>query len=117
VVIRMSKFGEDYETALTILKKLTAEERGWLRQASIGGEEERAFTDAYHTWLGEDWKDAAPEPIFILTEEDAQIVAQDMIGRELTESELHDVSNGVQGGLDDWGEIMRIAIRGVTGEW
>ncbi|MBW1671998.1 MAG: hypothetical protein JRJ40_11500 [Deltaproteobacteria bacterium] len=111
----MTEREKAYDIALTILKKLTPEERGWLRQANIGGVEERAFRDAYHTWMGEEWKET-PEIIFILTEDDAQIVAQDMIGRSLTENELYDVSRGVQAGLDDWGEIMRIAIRGVTGE-
>jgi len=114
-VIRMTEREKAYDTALTILKKLTPEERGWLRHARRVGVEEQAFQDAYQTWLGEDWTEKS-DPIFILTEEDAQKAAQDEIGRSLTEDELHDVSEGVQAGLDDWGEIIRIAIRGVTGE-
>lgn len=54
-------------------------------------------------------------PIFVLTVEDVQIMANDMIGRDLTPEEMHDVRKGVESGLSDWSEIMALAIRGVTG--
>lgn len=111
----MTEYNYARKQAETILKKLTIDERGFLRQASFEGVEKRAFRDVYHEWLGQDWETPA-ETIFILTEEDAQIMAKDTIGRELTEAELYAVSKGVQAGLEDWSLIMAIAIRGVTGE-
>ncbi|MCD6162730.1 MAG: hypothetical protein J7K40_10000 [candidate division Zixibacteria bacterium] len=105
----MTEREKAYETALTILKKLTPEERGWLRQASIGGVEEQAFRDAYHTWMGEEWKET-PEIIFIITEEDAQIIAKDILDRELTPEEMHVVKKGIESGLGDWSMVVSIAV-------
>ena len=56
------------------------------------------------------------EILFVLTREDAQMMARERIGRELTNEEMHAVEKGLSAGLDGWHEIMAIAIRGVTGE-
>jgi hypothetical protein len=57
-----------------------------------------------------------PEPLFILTEEDAQIMAEDVIGRELTSEEMRGVKKGVESGLDDWSIVMSAAVRYAAGE-
>ena len=54
--------------------------------------------------------------LFILTEEDAQIMARDMVGRELTPEEMQVVKKGVENGLDDWSIVMSTAVRYATGE-
>ena len=48
--------------------------------------------------------------LFVLTVEDAQIMAGDLIGRDLTGEEIRRVTKMVESGLDEWHEIMRIAI-------
>lgn len=48
--------------------------------------------------------------LFVLTYEDAQLAAKDLIGRELTEEELRDVKKGMEWGLGDWPEAMHSAI-------
>jgi len=54
--------------------------------------------------------------LFVLMEEDAQIMARDLIGRELTPEEMRDVKKGVENGLDDWSIVMSTAIRYAAGE-
>ena len=135
----MTGYEKAYTTASEILKKLTPAEMEWIRQTSyMGSIEERAFRDAYHAWLDEDTD--TPEPIFvlteedtqtvardvvdvvmsstlfILTEEDAQIVARDLIDRELTPEEMRVVKKGVENGLDDWSIVMTTAVRYAAGE-
>lgn len=58
-----------------------------------------------------DWVSMKTDPLFILTEEDAQIMAGDLIGRDLTGEEIRRVTKMLESGLDEWHEIMRIAIR------
>lgn len=48
--------------------------------------------------------------LFVLTYEDAQMAAKDLIGRELKEEELREVRKGIEWGLEDWPEVMRTAI-------
>jgi len=48
--------------------------------------------------------------LFILTFEDAQLSAIDLIGRNLTEEELRGVRKGIEWGLGDWSEVMHSAI-------
>jgi len=48
--------------------------------------------------------------LFVLTFEDAQFAANDLIGRYLTEEELRAVRKGIEWGLGDWSEVMRSAI-------
>ncbi len=48
--------------------------------------------------------------LFVLTYEDAQLAAKDLIGRDLTEEELRDVKKGMEWGLEDWPEAMHSAI-------
>lgn len=48
--------------------------------------------------------------LFVLTYEDAQMAAKDLIGRDLTEEELCEVRKGMEWGLEDWPEAMRSAI-------
>ncbi|HHE37398.1 MAG TPA: hypothetical protein ENL20_02365 [Candidatus Cloacimonetes bacterium] len=49
--------------------------------------------------------------LFILTNEDAQIVSRDLIGRDLSSTEMQYVKKGLEYGLDDWAEVMRISIK------
>lgn len=49
--------------------------------------------------------------LFVLTKEDAQIIAGEIIGRNLSLSEIQYVKRGLEYGLDDWTEVMRIAIK------
>jgi len=49
--------------------------------------------------------------LFILTVEDAQIAAHEMIGRYLNDDEMHMVRKGVEAGLGCWSDVMRVAIR------
>lgn len=53
--------------------------------------------------------------LFVLTYEDAQLAAKDLIGRELTDKELRDVRKGIERGLEDWPEVMRSAVLNSTG--
>jgi len=50
-------------------------------------------------------------PLFTLTAEDAQIMAHDLIGRDLTAEEIRRVTKMVESGLDEWHGVMEIAIR------
>jgi hypothetical protein len=53
------------------------------------------------------------DPLFILTEEDAQIMAGDLIGRDLTDDEMRIVRKGVESGLE-WSDVLAAAIRGAV---
>ena len=48
--------------------------------------------------------------LFVLTVEDAQFAAKDLLGRELKEEELRSVRKGIEWGLEGWPEVMRSAI-------
>lgn len=52
--------------------------------------------------------------LFILTDEDAQTMAQTQIGRALTEDELYSVRKGLEWGLECWAEVMETAIEEAT---
>lgn len=52
--------------------------------------------------------------LFMLTFEDAQFAAKDLIGRELTMEELQEVRKGIEWGMDSWPDVMRTAIFNVT---
>ncbi len=47
--------------------------------------------------------------IFVLTYEDAQLTAQDIFGRKLTEDELESVRKGVENGLE-WADVLRASV-------
>jgi chemotaxis protein CheY-P-specific phosphatase CheC len=49
--------------------------------------------------------------LFVLTKEDAQIIAREIMGRKLSLLEIQYVKRGLEYGLDDWNEVMRIAIK------
>ena len=49
--------------------------------------------------------------LFVLTKEDAQIIAREVIGRVLSSSEIQYVKKGLEYGLEDWAEVMSIAIK------
>ena len=49
--------------------------------------------------------------LFMLTKEDAQIIAREIMGRKLSLLEIQYVKRGLEYGLDDWTEVMRIAIK------
>ncbi len=49
--------------------------------------------------------------LFVLTKEDAQIIAREIMGRKLSLLEIQYVKRGLEYGLDDWTEVMRIAIK------
>lgn len=51
------------------------------------------------------------DALFVLTEEDAQIIAREVVGRELSSEELRYVKKGLEYGFDDWAEVMTIAIK------
>ena len=51
--------------------------------------------------------------LFLLQDEDAQIIARAKIGRELTDDELELVKKGVEFGLECWEEVMTTAIEEV----
>ncbi len=51
------------------------------------------------------------DALYILTKEDAQIIARDVIGRELSSKELRYVKKGLEYGFEDWTEVMTIAIK------
>lgn len=60
--------------------------------------------------------DEKAEPIFIITEEDVQITAKDILDRELTPEEMHVVKKGIESGLDDWSMVVSIAVRYAAGQ-
>ena len=107
-------YADDYEQSINILNGLRSRHREFIRKVVDGLPEKAAFIAAYRAWVGK-W-DEKPEPFFMLSNEDLQRVAKDVIKRDLTEDEIHQVRKGVETGLDDWSEIAAIAIRGVTGE-
>jgi len=49
--------------------------------------------------------------LFLLTKEDAQIIAGDIIGRTLSSLEMEYVKKGLEYGLEYWADVMRIAIK------
>ena len=54
--------------------------------------------------------------IFLLSVEDAQIMAEDRFGRELDEQELRYVKKGVEWGLECWHEVLGYAMDGLEEE-
>jgi len=104
---------DDYEQSINILNRLRSGQKEFIRKVVDGLPEKAAFTEAYRAWVGE-W-DEKPEPIFILTEEDAQIMARDTVGRELTPEEMQVVKKCIDSGLDVWSIIMTTAVRYATG--
>ena len=54
--------------------------------------------------------------LFVLTEEDAQLMAQHHLGRNLTDEELDRVERGLEWGLTCWSEVMEVAIEEATRE-
>lgn len=48
--------------------------------------------------------------LFVLTEEDAQFLAEAKFKRKLTDDELEQVQKGVEFGLEFWEEVMNVAI-------
>jgi hypothetical protein len=109
----MTTFEEELQTARDIIDKLEIHELEFIRSAIDGGTEGTAFREIYNDDVGV-WK-KKPEPLFTLTEEDAQIAANDMIGRELTPEEMRIVKKGVENGLDDWSIVMATAVRYAAG--
>ena len=105
---------DDYEQSNNILDRLRSEQKEFIRKVVDGLPEKAAFVEAYRTWVGK-WDDT-PEPLFILTEEDAQITANDLIGRELTPEEMRVVKKSVENGLDDWQIVMTTAVIYAAGE-
>lgn len=57
--------------------------------------------------LNSDW-------LFVLTEEDAQIMAKEILGRSLSLEEMKGVKKGLENGLDNWSEVMGISIKKVV---
>jgi hypothetical protein len=51
------------------------------------------------------------ETLFVLTEEDAQIMAEQMEIEPLTEDQIRQVRKGVESGLDGWSDALEYAIR------
>ena len=107
-------YADDYEQSINILNRLRSRQKEFIKNVVDGLSEKAAFIEAYRSWVGK-W-DEKPEPFFALSDEDLQWIAKDVIKRDLTEDEIHQVRKGVEAGLDDWSEIAAIAIRGVTGE-
>lgn len=52
--------------------------------------------------------------LWCLLEDDAQEIAKEEIGRELTEEELREVQNGLEFGFEFWEEVMRTSIEEAT---
>lgn len=48
--------------------------------------------------------------LWCLLEDDAQEIAKEQIGRELTEEELIRVAKGLEFGFEFWEEVMRTSI-------
>lgn len=49
--------------------------------------------------------------LFVLTEEDAQIMATQMGVETLTDDQIRRVQKGVESGLDGWSDVLEAAIR------
>ena len=109
----MDKIGDDYKQSADILDRLTVEQREFIKNVVDGLPEKTAFMAVYRAQVG-DWDEKA-EPLFIITEEDAQIVAKDILDRELTIEEMHAVKKGVESGLDDWSMVVSVAVRYAAG--
>lgn len=45
--------------------------------------------------------------LYVLVEEDAQGVAEEHLGRKLTEEELQDIKKGLEHGFDNWAETIQ----------
>jgi hypothetical protein len=52
--------------------------------------------------------------LFLISEEDAQIEAQRILGRRLTDEELYRVKKGLEFGLECWAEVLIEAIKEAT---
>ena len=53
-------------------------------------------------------------PLFTLTAEDAQIMAEQMELEPLTDDQIRRVRKGVESGLDGWSDVLEAAIREVS---
>ena len=49
--------------------------------------------------------------LFVLTEEDAQIMAEQMGVETLTDDQIRRVRKGVESGIDGWSDVLEAAIR------
>jgi len=49
--------------------------------------------------------------LFVLTEEDAQILAAQMEIEPLTDDQIRRVRKGVESGLEEWSDALEAAIR------
>ncbi len=56
-------------------------------------------------------KPCNPLPLFVLTEEDAQIMAEQMELEALTDDQIRQIRKGVESGLDGWSDVLEAAIR------
>jgi len=54
--------------------------------------------------------------LHVIVEEDAQALAEKIIGRQLNEDELYSVKKGLEHGLSDYWICLETAIRDLTGE-
>lgn len=52
----------------------------------------------------------ADEIIFAMTVADVQGIAEQKLGRLLNFNEMHSVRKGVEWGLDNWDDIIKVAI-------
>lgn len=50
------------------------------------------------------------ETLFVLTAEDAQIVAAQMELEPLTDDQIRHVRKGVESGMDGWSDVLEAAI-------
>ena len=57
---------------------------------------------------GENMED---KTLFVLTEEDAQILAAQMEIEPLTDDQIRRVRRGVESGLEGWSDVLEAAIR------
>ncbi len=48
--------------------------------------------------------------IFGITVEDVQIIAEEMLRRKLKHNEMRLVQKGIESGLFDWAEVVRVAV-------
>jgi hypothetical protein len=53
---------------------------------------------------------ASETTLFVLSAEDANVIAQKRYGRDLTEDELYDVRKMLEWGLECWYEVMVEAV-------
>lgn len=51
------------------------------------------------------------ETLFFITKEDAQTAAKQLIGRRLTRTELKRVAGNLYKGLNEWPDILKMAIQ------